>query len=296
MCRSCIVFDPLVVTSSTIFQLLPNVVVCNQEHNEVDPQATALLGMASIEHRLIEDFADSRLSNEHQMMVDCNQLSYSTHYRHLLAQILRKDMVASWFQMVSSIPLRGPWPMETSLCSNSLWESRTCVIFVVRRLGCPLCRELIAGLIEYQEAFEDAEADLVLVSAQEAGADDILSRQFSSKFADKAAEKMCLKIFTDSTSEFHKVLGGRKADKTMALRPDVLKRTLQNAMEYGGRLDDINEKSDYLGGTLVIHPRLGVLHSSEETDDFRNMTAHDLLATVETLLETAENAFSMMQF
>jgi hypothetical protein len=66
--------------------------------------------------------------------------------------------------------------------------------------------------------------------------------------------------------------------------------------QYGSRTDDINEQSDYLGGTLVIHPRLGVLHSHEETDDFRNMTAEDLLATVKKLLVTAENAYVATAF
>ena len=66
-------------------------------------------------------------------------------------------------------------------------------------------------------------------------------------------------------------------------------------LKYGGRIDDI-EHAEYYGGTLVVHPRLGVLHAQRETDDFRNMTAQDLFATVQGLLETAENAFASMAF
>ena len=216
----------------------------------------------------------------------------------------------AWLERLETIPLQGPWPASSSITAGTLWRERTSVIFVVRRLGCPLCRELVAGLLEYAEEFDDADADIVLISAQDTGAEEIATGRFvnggdagvakpsmrggSDAAHSTLAQQLMLKIYLDTDSSFHKALGGRRVHNVVALRPDVLVRTAINTVRFGARMDDINEQSDYLGGTLVVHPRLGVLHCQQETEDFRNMTAGDLLGTVQALLETSENAYASM--
>ena len=139
----------------------------------------------------------------------------------------------------------------------------------VRRLcgasaGLSALRELVAGLLEYQEQFDDAEADIALISTQDIGAGEVATGSFlqeegaATVLQATAAENVKLKIYTDAASWFHRLLGGRKVDNMTALRPDVLMHTVVNASKYGGRIDDI-EGSDYLGGTLVtIHRGLAL--------------------------------------
>ena len=234
-----------------------------------------------------------------------------------------------WSSMLSTISLRGPWPATSTVMAQELWAERTCVVFVVRRLGCPLCRELVAGLLTYKNDFEEAEADIVLVSTQDIGVEEVATGRFSQVESEPASsekpseaavdsatasatsseavdvsdgsapskeESVCLpgiklKVYYDASGAFQQMLGNRRAPKHAALRPDVLARTIVNATKYGGRFDDINEGSEILGGTLVWHPRLGLTHVHQETEDFRNMSADDLVGTVQNLLEKAEDAY-----
>ena len=179
-----VVFDPLVVgCEGSSLRALPNMLVCSQERHACDPQATRLLGRASITRELLRQFvahkpprealqavwaapaaaaAEGKGSREEagagveadpkalMMMRDYEQLHYGARYRDLLSRLCRESQLSIWLSRVSSIELRGPWPHTEppTVPSRELFRERTCVVFVVRRLGCPLCRELVAGLLE----------------------------------------------------------------------------------------------------------------------------------------------------
>ncbi len=328
-----VAFDPLVVSCrGSPLRPLASTTACSQEGSSADATATALLDAVSLERDELRRFVSGSLPAGHPLLADYDQLHYGARYRDFLVQMLRKKQVSEWCRRIASVPLQGPWPSHERIRSSALWAERACVVFVVRRLGCPLCRELVAGLLTYEDEFDEADADVVIIASQETGAEEVATGRFlygaggdgderashspdapeagapaegavrepvqpavpPSAAQQRMASAMRLKVFVDEKRHFHQLLGGRKVPAMAAMRPDVLARAAVNAVKFGARLDDINEMSDYLGGTLVIHPTMGVLHSHEETEDFRNMTAEDLLSTVKTLLTTVENAFAMM--
>jgi len=198
-----------------------------------------------------------------------------------------------------SIPLKGAWPKEERILANSLWSERTCVIFVVRRLGCPLCREHAANLLAMQDEFNEHGADIVLVSAQDVGVDIIAAGKFVTQAQRQAMQEATndstkqrlnsgLQVYTDSKNAFHRALGGRRVKHAMLLQPSVLLRSVVNAYKHGARFDDINDQSSYLGGTVIVHPVLGVVHLSPETQDFALQKPDQLLDIVKRIPHMTE--------
>ena len=69
-------------------------------------------------------------------------------------------------ELLASATVRGPWPARDTMPAAWLWRERPCVIYVIRRMGCPLCRKFAAALVSMRRQFETAGAQLVLVASQ----------------------------------------------------------------------------------------------------------------------------------
>ena len=105
-----IVFDPLSAKHDDVFILLPNVLACSRDDNQVDARATALLHHARITKQQLRDFVHTYLPEEHPMMVDYNQLHYGGRYRDVLVSMLRRRQAIERSRLHSGVKrgVRGP--------------------------------------------------------------------------------------------------------------------------------------------------------------------------------------------
>ena len=105
-----IVFDPLSAKHDDVFILLPNVLACSRDDNQVDARATALLHHARITKQQLRDFVHTYLPEEHPMMVDYNQLHYGGRYRDVLVSMLRRRQAIEGSRLHSGVKrgVRGP--------------------------------------------------------------------------------------------------------------------------------------------------------------------------------------------
>ena len=72
----------------------------------------------------------------------------------------------STVELLASATVRGPWPSRGTMPAAWLWRERPCVIYVIRRMGCPLCRKFAAALVSMRREFELAGAQLFFVASQ----------------------------------------------------------------------------------------------------------------------------------
>ena len=78
-----------------------------------------------------------------------------------------------------------------------------------------------------------------------------------------------------------KALGGRAYKNYWLLRPSVVRHLVSYASRFGaGTSDMLHEKTNLLGGTLVLSKEGKVVHEFRETSSFYQGEASDLLAAV----------------
>ena len=81
-----------------------------------------------------------------------------------------------------------------------------------------------------------------------------------------------------------KALGGRAYKNYWLLRPSVMRHALSYVGRFGtGTSDLLHEKTNLLGGTLVLSKEGKVVHEFQETSSFYQGDAADLLAAVNSL-------------
>lgn len=124
--------------------------------------------------------------------------------------------------------------------------------------------------------FEAAGARLTVVSGTEEGADEFLEAAW------KGGE-----LFIDDEEVVKRSLGGHGFKNYWLLRPSVLRHLGSYARRFGAGTSDItHEKTQMLGGTLVINTEGKVVHEFHETSTFYQGSAADLLKAVQGLSPT----------
>lgn len=114
---------------------------------------------------------------------------------------------------------------------------------------------------------------LTVVTGTEVGAQDFIDNVW------KGGE-----VLLDEEEVFKRALGGEVYKNRWLLKPSVLRNAKSFSSQNGFNFEDLKgpaaEKTQMLGGTLVISKEGEVLHEFRETKEFHNGDAQDLLNAV----------------
>ncbi|ORZ34770.1 hypothetical protein BCR44DRAFT_47008 [Catenaria anguillulae PL171] len=162
-----------------------------------------------------------------------------THHHHRPAS----------FELVKDVPLMPMYiasnqPTDPLIASQSLWENQPCLILLVRRPGCILCREEALALSTYRALIEGRYGiRMVAVVAHEFAA-----QEFGQHFWRGD-------VYLDKSQGMFKALGGgkvRHASKLHILRPSILARIVK-AKQHNIPHHATGDNS-VLGGLLLMRP------------------------------------------
>ena len=171
--------------------------------------------------------------------------------------------------------LRGPWPSNARVPAKTLWAERTCVVYVVRRMGCPLCRRFAVELISRSKEFEALGVSLAVIASSEIGADMF---QVTS-FRDGA-------VYIDDSNSFKLAMGARTYSNAKKLvEPKFYLSTFVNATQLGYSLRDISAGQMLLGGQLIITPRDGIVFEFREKPSFQHAPVRSILECCRAIAE-----------
>ncbi len=163
------------------------------------------------------------------------------------------------------------------LYAKDLWsDGKMVVVYVMRRLGCPLCRQLVAELLSYREQFESVNARLAIIIGVDPSAD---------MFRHDTALKNLLgapnaPIYIDESLAFKKYLGGEVVKNTAACHPSVLCRYIAATLRghSGSMTADLScDASKAYGGTIILQGP-SVLYMHKESKRFVNCSAEHLFS------------------
>jgi len=116
-----------------------------------------------------------------------------------------------------------------------------CGFQAVRRMGCPLCRKIVAEVLAAKDRFDQLGARVVVIAAQELGAD---------KFAVEVWPGQ--ELYIDDADTVRTALGGGNYSNWWLLKPSVLGKIMCGSLPKDGGFGDLNDKSNKLGGELVV--------------------------------------------
>ena len=105
---------------------------------------------------------------------------------------------------------------------------------------------------------------MVVVSAQATGAEDFIEAVWQGG-----------ELFVDEDEAFKKALGGLPYKNRWLFKPSVLAR-LGSVVGNGRDFSDLNDKSQMLGGTMVVD-RSGVLFAKPESESFAHAEVDEVL-------------------
>lgn len=88
-------------------------------------------------------------------------------------------------------------------------------------------------------------------------------------------------LFVDDEEIFKRALGGEKYKSRWLLKPSVMRKAVSFTKSAGASMADVtHEKTQMLGGTLIVDCDGQVLHEFQETTTFHNGDAQTLLDAV----------------
>ncbi|CAM9417897.1 unnamed protein product [Scytosiphon promiscuus] len=158
-----------------------------------------------------------------------------------------------------------------SFAASDLWKDQPAIIFVVRRPGCPLCREHALDLSNKQPDFAARGVKLVGVVHEKLGVEE-----FSGFF--KNGE-----IFFDQEKAFFNALGMRWEGLTSLAKPSVIKNAKRASAK--GVTGNFKGEGRLLGGLLVVggkaEPGIAFEHREAVFGDHASMD--DIMAAVDTV-------------
>lgn len=105
------------------------------------------------------------------------------------------------------------------------------------------------------------------MSSQTIGADDFLASAWPDG-----------ELLIDEEETLKKALGGQQYKNSWLLKPSVILR-IAGVRKFGSAMDDLNDKSNMLGGVIVVGKE-GVLYAEAESSSFSYPAADDVLAAL----------------
>ncbi|CAM9360948.1 unnamed protein product [Hapterophycus canaliculatus] len=158
-----------------------------------------------------------------------------------------------------------------SFPAGDLWKDQSAIIFVVRRPGCPLCREHALDLSNKQPDFAAKGVKLLGVVHEKLGVEE-----FSGFF--KNGE-----IYFDQEKSFFNALGMRWEGLSSMMKPSVIKNAKRASAK--GVSGNLKGEGRLLGGLLVVggegDPDIAFEHREAVFGDHASMD--DIMAAVETV-------------
>lgn len=163
--------------------------------------------------------------------------------------------------IIKDAPLIG-YTSRQQLTGSELWREKPCVIMVVRRPGCNLCRAQAKQLADIRSQLNEMGVGLAAVSLQEDSAQDFVNLYFGK--ADGQQDS----LYIDSSKAFYKALGHGKL-RTKGLLGLLSTKFWSNNSEANSMGTKGNLSGDYshLGGVLLVGKGdAGVLWSFQEVE------------------------------
>ncbi|KAI9292788.1 hypothetical protein K502DRAFT_355798 [Neoconidiobolus thromboides FSU 785] len=133
---------------------------------------------------------------------------------------------------------------------SDLWKRQTCVLKVLRRFGCPLCRYESRILSELKDEFDELNIKLVAVGFEDVGLGDFLSGGYWD-----------WQILIDDERSVHKALDLPKLPVSAGLK-DLMSSATRAAIaaaQKAGISGDLKGDGFQLGGTFVVEKETGKL-------------------------------------
>ena len=147
---------------------------------------------------------------------------------------------------LANTSLRGPWPSDVPLKAGELWAQRPCVIYAMRRAGCPFCRRLTVQLMQRVTDFEAEGARLIIVVSE------AHVSQAHALVSWRGGE-----VYIDEGDAFKRALGAGPVPRSVMINPAILVGAVNNAMRYGNSFaDTASPGANLLGGEVKRAPPL----------------------------------------
>lgn len=139
-------------------------------------------------------------------------------------------------------------PVLSPLFSASgLWKDKPCVVIVIRRPGCPFCREEVAEYNKSKPLIDRMGIDSAAIILEHLG-----GKEFQEKFFPNG------KVYVDEKRDFYKALHGGKLEKG-GLKDvfgsgfwKAIKRAKVNGTKENGLKGDMKGEGRIYGGTYLI--------------------------------------------
>lgn len=130
-----------------------------------------------------------------------------------------------------------------------------------------MCRGAAKDLADRRNDFAAKGVKLIAIGSVETGAEDF-----------KAAVWPEDSLYIDDENAFKMMLGGKQFKNSWLLSFSVIRRIFRTK-HLGARQDDMNEKTSYLGGTIVVRDS-DVIFKQTENSSFAYATADELLQAI----------------
>ena len=169
--------------------------------------------------------------------------------------------------MLKGVPLIG-FRGKNSIAAESLWQDKPCLVMVVRRPGCSLCRAQAKELADQRAKLKELGVRLVAVSHQDDSAADFVDLYFGRDDDDVAGEFKSDSLYLDATKTFYKALGKGNVRK-LGFWGVLSSKMWSNSSSAGKMGVQGNYSGDYshLGGVMLIGKgEEGVLWSFQEVN------------------------------
>mmetsp|Transcript_33909 Transcript_33909/g.80790 ORF Transcript_33909/g.80790 Transcript_33909/m.80790 type:complete len:244 (-) Transcript_33909:142-873(-) len=206
------------------------------------------------------------MSNE--IPCDGPQMCYPVTVESAEAPGATESCGSTTFESIQGIQLKGPFPSENKVSSSLLWAQRPVVILIVRRLGCPLCRLSFKKIYKLKDEFDRIGVSLIAISNQSIYAEDFIHEVWSG-----------LPLYIDEDDRFRDVMGAPVFRGIWLCKPAVLKKIMGGCcggLPKGGGTQDVNKKSERVGGDLVVTSH-GIVFERNEDSTFNHTEPLTLL-------------------
>ena len=162
------------------------------------------------------------------------------------AKVTVADLANISLKIIRSGDSFDPFP------ASNLWKDRTTLIFIVRRTGCPLCREQAQLLVTRSKDFASLGIPMTAV-IHEIIQEDVDG--FQQYFGGNP-------IYHDSTRGFYNAQGNRWAGLHSLLFPSVIAAISRASSK---KIDgNTRGEGRLLGGLLIVSPEKGVIYEQRE--------------------------------
>lgn len=148
--------------------------------------------------------------------------------------------------IIQDAPLIG-YTTKKSYKGQELWRDRPCVIMVVRRPGCALCRAQARQLADLRPKLSELGVDLVAVSHQDNSVDEFITGYFGRKEGQEDV------LLLDPTRAFYKAIGGGE-EKTQGFLGIFSTKVWKNnsAASKLGTKGNFSGDYSHLGGVMLV--------------------------------------------